>query len=118
MSCEFAWSASKHYGDAAMQKVLVGCKLCGERMLTPLSPRFKRTCDTCKAERHREENRKLAARRKAQRHAAKAALKPPRCLQCAKLIRDASRLERHGTWARKFCGNTCRQAAFYARNGW
>ena len=100
-----------------MQKVLVGCKLCGKRMLTHLSPLFKRTCDACKAERHCEANRKLAVRRKAQRHAAKAALKPPRCQHCGKLIRDANRLERNGTWARKFCGNTCRQAAFQARNG-
>ena len=100
-----------------MQKVVVGCKLCGKRMLTHLSPLFKRTCDACKAERRREENRKLAARRKAQRHAAKAALKPPRCQQCGKPIRDANRLERNGTWARKFCGNTCRQAAFQARTG-
>src|ERR1700754_653356 len=95
-----------------MQKVLVGCKLCGKRMLTHLSPLFKRTCETCKAEQHREASRKLAARRKAQRHAAKAALKPPRCQHCGKLIRDANRLERNGTWARKFCGNTCRQAGF------
>jgi hypothetical protein len=99
-----------------MQKVLVGCKLCGKRMLTHLSPLFKRTCDACKAERHREENRKLAARRKAQRHAAKAALKPPRCQRCGKLIRDANRLESNGQWARKFCGNTCRQSAFQARH--
>ena len=27
-----------------MQKVLVGCKLCGKRMLTHLSPLFKRRC--------------------------------------------------------------------------
>jgi len=102
---------------AAMQKVLGGCKLCGKGVLTHLGPLFKRTCDTCKAERHREENRKLAARRKAQRHAAKAALKPPRCQRCGKLIRDANRLESNGQWARKFCGNTCRQSAFQARNG-
>ena len=38
-------------------------------------------------------------------------------VQCGKLIRDANRLERNGTWARKFCGNTCRQSAFQARNG-
>jgi hypothetical protein len=96
MSGEFTCRASKHYGDAAMQKVLVSCKLCGKRMLSHLSPLFKRTCDACKAERHREENRKLAARRKAQRHAAKAALKPPRCQRCGKFIRDANRLNPMG----------------------
>src|ERR1700752_2389314 len=100
-----------------MQQVLVGCKLCGKGMLTHLSPLLNRPCDTCKAEQHRDALHKLAARRKAQRHAAKAALKPPRCQQCGKLIRDANRLESNGQWARKFCGNTCRQAAFYARNG-
>ena len=60
-----------------MQKVLGGCKLCGKPMQTNRSPLIHRTCDACKDEQLRESNRRLAVRRKAQRHAATAALKPP-----------------------------------------
>ena len=41
----------------------------------------------------------------------------PRCQQCGKAIKGANRLTSNGQWARKFCGNTCRQAAFRDRNG-
>jgi hypothetical protein len=78
-------NASKRYeGDAAMQKVLGGCKLCGKPMQTNRSPLIHRTCDACKDEQLRQSNRRLTARRKAKRHATKAALKPPRCQQCGK----------------------------------
>ena len=98
-----------------MQKVLGGCKLCGKPMQTNRSPLINRTCDACKDEQLRESNRRLAARRKAKRHAAKAALKPPRCQSCGKSIEGASLLTGNGQWARKFCGSTCRNAAFDAR---
>jgi hypothetical protein len=100
-----------------MQKVLGGCKLCGKPILTSRSPLIHRTCDACKDEQLRESNRRLAVRRKAKRHATKAALKPPRCQQCGKVIEGANRLTWNGQWARKFCGTTCRQAAFHARIG-
>jgi len=100
-----------------MQKVLGGCKLCGKPMQTNRSPLIHRTCDACKDEQLRESNRRLAARRKAKRHATKAALKPPRCQLCGKAIEGANRLTWNGQGARKFCGSTCRQAAFQARNG-
>ena len=98
-----------------MQKVLGGCKLCGKPMQTNRSPLIHRTCDACKDEQLRESNRRLAVRRKAKRHATKAALKPPQCQQCGKAI-EGARLTSNGQWVRKFCGRKCRQAAFYARN--
>ena len=82
-------NASKRYGGAAMQKVLGGCKLCGKPMQTNRSPLIHRTCDACKDEQLRQSNRRLAVRRKAKRHATKAALKPPRCQQCGKAIEGA-----------------------------
>jgi hypothetical protein len=46
---------------------------------------------------------------------------PPLCEQCRKVIEGANRLIAHPwkkkQWARKFCGDRCRQAAFRARNG-
>jgi len=117
MSREITSNASKRYeGDAAMQKVLGGCKLCGKPMQTNRSPLIHRTCDACKDEQLRESNRRLAARRKAKRHATKAALKPPRCQQCGEAIEGAHMLTPNGQWVRKFCGTRCRQAAFQARN--
>ena len=97
-----------------MQKVLGGCKLCGKPMQTNRSPLIHRTCDACKDEQLRESNRRLAIRRKAQRHAAKATLKPPRCQQCGEAI-EGARLTSNGQWVRKFCDSTCRNAAFDAR---
>ena len=99
-----------------MQKVLGGCKLCGKPMQTNRSPLIHRTCDACKDEQLRESNRRLTVRRKAKRHATKAALKPPRCQQCDKAIEGAHMLTPNGQWVRKFCGTRCRQAAFQARN--
>ena len=102
-----------------MRKVMNGCKVCGKRMLTDGSPLIHRTCDDCKLDRSREANRKTAARRKAERHAAKAKLDVPDCEQCGKAIEGAVRIDgSHGRprWARKFCNN-CQQAAFRARNG-
>ena len=104
-----------------MRKVLNGCKVCGKRMLTAGSPLIHRTCDACKAKQRRTDNSRLAAKRKAKRHAAKVELNVPRCQQCGEMIEDAARLEprswRPPQWARKFCGNRCRQAAFRARSG-
>ena len=78
-------------------------------------PLRHRTCDACKAEHRRENHRRTDARRKAERHAAKAAMKTPRCEQCGEAITGAVRLAYHGKWACRFCGNTCRQAAFRDR---
>ena len=83
-----------------MQKVLGGCKLCGKPMQTNRSPLIYRTCDACKDEQLRESNRRLAARRKAKRHATKAALKPPRCQQCGEAIEGAHMLTPNGQWVR------------------
>ena len=94
------------------------CEQCGktiEGAIRLISHRY-----ACKAEHRRENHRGTDARRKAERHAAKAAMEAPRCEQCGKVIEGANRLIPHRNrlqWARKFCGNTCRQAAFRARNG-
>ena len=102
-----------------MHEVYVGCKICGRRVLTNDSPLVRRTCDACKAIQKRERDRRTDARRKAERHAVKAKMAPPRCEQCGKPIEGANLLATRAgpQWARKFCGNTCRQAAFRARNG-
>ena len=103
-----------------MHEVIGGCKVCGKQMLTNRSPVRHRTCDACKVEPRRESNRRTNARRKAERHAAKAKMAPPRCEQCGEIIEGANRLILHLNrlqWARRFCGNTCRQAAFRAHNG-
>jgi hypothetical protein len=52
-------------------------------------------------------------------HRAHPRLYPPRCEQCGKPIEGANLLATRAgpQWARKFCGNTCRKAAFRARNG-
>jgi hypothetical protein len=97
-----------------MREVIDGCKYCGERMLTDGNPLVVRSC---KAKHRREHNRKTAERRKAERHAAKEEMGVPRCEQCGKAIEGAMRLTASYQWARKFCGNTCRKAAFRARNG-
>lgn len=110
-----------------MREVIGGCKLCGKRMLTNASPRLRQTCASCKGKQRGEQRRRLAARRKAERHEFKEDMKPPRCQQCGGIIEDAKRLtvpvrprwsRRYvePQWARKYCGNTCRQAAFRARN--
>ena len=115
--------------------VMWGCKVCGRRMRTHGSPLVYRTCDKCKANQRRAQSRKLAAQRKAERHARKQAAGVPRCQHCGKPIEGAVRFSapdresfeqwrvryRRGEarapppWARKFCGNTCRQAAFRKR---
>jgi len=100
-----------------LREVMDGCKICGKRMLTNRSPLIHRTCAACKVEQRREAHCRTAARRKAARHAAKAAMPVPRCQQCGKAIGGAARLADLRRWGRKFCGNACRQAAFRARNG-
>lgn len=100
-----------------LEEVSGGCKVCGKRMLTDRYPLVHRTCDACKLAQRQARNSKRAALRKAERHAAKAALKPPRCQQCGKVIKGAVRLDGFGDWARQFCDNKCRQAAFRERNG-
>ena len=102
-----------------MQEVYGGCKVCGKQKLTDRSPRMHRTCDACKAIQKRERNRRTDARLKAARRAVKAKMAPPRCEQCGKPIEGANLLATRAgpQWARKFCGNTCRKAAFRARNG-
>jgi hypothetical protein len=120
MPGKFTGHATRRYESSEMHEVIGGCKICGKRVLTDRSPLVHRTCDACKAEHRRENTRRSNARRKAERHAAKAAMEPPRCEQCGKVIEGANRLIPHRNrlqWARKFCGNTCRQAAFRARNG-
>lgn len=64
-----------------------------------------------------EHHRRLAAKRKAMRHAVKAALPRPVCRQCGEVITLARRLASPGTWSRVFCGNACRQAAWRDRHG-
>ena len=100
-----------------MHEVLGGCKVCGKQMLTDRSPLMHRTCNACEAEHRRERNRRTDARRKAERDAVKAKMAPPRCEQCGKPIEGANLLATRAgpQWARKFCGNTCRKAAFRAR---
>ena len=63
-----------------MHNVTGGCKICGKRMLTVRSRR--RTCDACNAKQQRVRSRKLAAQRLTKRHAAKQAMKAPRCETC------------------------------------
>ena len=92
-----------------MQEVMGGCKVCGKRMLTDRSILIHRTCDACKVKQRRENNRKTTERRKAERRAIKAAMGVPRCEQCGDPIEGIVWL------SRKFCGNTCRQAAFRER---
>ena len=62
-------------------------------------------------------HRKLAAKRKTQRHAVKAMVPPPRCRQCDAIITDARRLVSGGRWTRLYCSNACRQAAWRDRHG-
>jgi len=118
--------------------VMGGCKICGRRLRTRGSPLVYRTCDDCKAKQRREQSRRLAAKRKAERHVRKQVAGVPRCQHCGKPIEGAVRFSRrdHETfeqwlaryrsngeridlppppWARKFCNNTCRQAAFRSR---
>lgn len=95
-----------------LEEVFGGCKVCGNRMLTYLYPLVKRTCEACKLEQRQTHHRKKAARRKAERHAAKANMPMPHCWHCGKVIEDAVRLDE-----RRYCGNRCRQADFRERNG-
>ena len=99
-----------------MHEVMGGCKICGKPV--PTIGR-RQTCDACKAIQKRERNRRTDARLKAARRAVKAKMAPPRCEQCGKPIEGANLLATRAgpQWARKFCGNTCRKAAFRARNG-
>jgi hypothetical protein len=64
-----------------------------------------------------ERHRKLAARRKAQRHAAKAMIPRPRCRRCDAVIDDPRRLASPGEWARIYCSGACRQEAWRDRHG-
>jgi hypothetical protein len=78
--------------------VFGGCKVCGGRMLPNFSPLIKRTCDG-QLEQKRARHRITAARRKAERHEAKDALKlkPPRCWHCGTIMQgDAARRLRPG----------------------
>ena len=75
-----------------MQEVYGSCKICGRRMLTDRSRLERRTCDACKAIQRREYNRRVDARRKAERDAVKAKMAPPRCEQCGKPIEGANLL--------------------------
>ncbi|MFH0297218.1 hypothetical protein AAFX91_08240 [Bradyrhizobium sp. 31Argb] len=100
-----------------MEEVFGGCKVCSKRMLTNWYPLVHVTCEACKLAQRQARNRKLAAKRKAERHAIKAKMRPPRCEQCRKIIEGAVRLDGPGHWTRRYCGNRCRQAAFRAING-
>ena len=64
-----------------------------------------------------EHHRRLAAKRKRERHAAKSRIPQPRCRQCDEVITDARQLASPNTWVRRFCSNACRQAAYRARHG-
>jgi hypothetical protein len=108
-------------------QVMWGCKVCGKRMLTDGNPLTYRTCDACKAKQRHDSIRRLAAERKARRHADKAEMGVPRCEHCGEPIENAARLTAphrqpwdkpyvEPEWSRKYCGNRCRQAAFRARH--
>jgi hypothetical protein len=58
-----------------------------------------------------------AIRRKARRHAVKATIPRPVCRQCGAIIEHARRLASPSVWARMFCSNACRQAAWRDRHG-
>ena len=64
-----------------------------------------------------EHRRRLAAKRKAQRLAAKAMALRPRCRQCDAVIGEPRRLAPSGAWTRLYCSNACRQAAWRDRHG-
>jgi hypothetical protein len=64
-----------------------------------------------------EHHRRLAARRKTERHAAKAMVPRPRCRQCDAVIADVQRLASPGAWARIYCSGACRQEAWRDRHG-
>ncbi len=100
-----------------LEEVFGGCKVSGRRMMTDRYPLVHRTCDACKLAQRQAHNRKRAALRKAERHALKVGEPAPRCQHCGEVITGAVRFEYPGQWARRFCGNRCRQAAFRARNG-
>jgi hypothetical protein len=57
-----------------------------------------------------EHHHRLAARRKAERHAAKAMVPRPRCRQCDTVIAEVQR-------ARIYCSGACRQEAWRDRHG-
>jgi hypothetical protein len=59
----------------------------------------------------------IAIRRKAERHAVKAALPRPVCRQCGEVIVLARRLASSGQWTRLYCSNACKQAAWRDRHG-
>jgi hypothetical protein len=98
-----------------VEEVIGGCMFCGAIVLTDRYPLRPKACDACKAAHRAANNRKGAERRKAARHALKRAQDPPQCLHCGKLIKGAVRFAAgsdDALWARKYCGNACRQAAF------
>ncbi len=64
-----------------------------------------------------EHRRRLAAKRKAQRHAAKREVPRPGCRQCDAVIADARRLAPSDAWTRLYCSNACKQAAWRERHG-
>ena len=64
-----------------------------------------------------EHRRRLAARRKAERHAAKAMVPRPRCRQCDAVIGESRQLASSGQWTRRYCSNACRQEAWRDRHG-
>jgi hypothetical protein len=107
--------------------------VCGKSMLMPLMHQFRLrpvVCDDCKAVRKAANIRKATQRRKAERAARRQEAGVPECLHCGKPIEGAARFAERdqrrlvvyadGTigftppppLARKYCGNTCRQAAF------
>jgi DNA-binding CsgD family transcriptional regulator len=74
-----------------------------------------------KVEQRREHNRRTADRRRVARHAAKHAMGVPRCDQCHEPIEAPLRLRSRESrydrpqWARRYCSDRCRQAAFRDR---
>jgi hypothetical protein len=63
-----------------------------------------------------EHHRRCAAKRKAERVAARAELALPICQQCGEVIMVAVRTS-PGGWVRRYCSDACRQAAWRTRRG-
>jgi hypothetical protein len=88
-----------------LQRVMDGCKRCGAEMWTEDSPLIRRTCEDCKRSLRQAQNSKLAAHRKAARHAA---------LIARKCANAGCRNKVKGR--RQYCSNACRQEAWRGRN--
>ena len=101
-----------------MHEVYGGCKICGKPMLTDRSPLVRRTCDACKAIQKRERDRRVdAPQGRTRRRQSENAPTAMRAVRQAHRGSQSPRHECRAAMGEKFCGNSCRKAAFRARNG-